>query len=84
MSHSKTALGAHYRRIARRLGPDVAVFVTARKLAHHIYRLPRWGKPYVDEGEQAYQRRYQQARLKYLAATAKDFGYELVSEDAKA
>ena len=84
LRHSKTALGAYYRRIARRIGADVAVFATARKLAQHIYRLLHWGKAYIDEGEQAYERRYQQARLRHLAATAKDFGYQLVPEQAKA
>jgi hypothetical protein len=51
LRHSRTALGAYYRRIARRLGGDVAVFATARTLATLIYRLLRWGQPYVDEGE---------------------------------
>jgi hypothetical protein len=48
--HAETALGALYRRIARRLGSDTAVFVTARRIAHLIYRALRWGQPYVDEG----------------------------------
>ena len=33
---------------------DVAVFATARKLATLIYRLLRWGQPYVDEGAEAF------------------------------
>ena len=33
LRHSKTALGAYYRRIARRIAGDVAVFATASKLA---------------------------------------------------
>ncbi|MBI3696529.1 MAG: IS110 family transposase, partial [Acidobacteria bacterium] len=33
LRHSETALGAYYRQIARRIGADVAVFATARKLA---------------------------------------------------
>jgi hypothetical protein len=43
LRHSATALGAHYRRIARRMGGNVAVFATVRKLAILIYRLLRWG-----------------------------------------
>jgi hypothetical protein len=35
--------------MAQRLGGDVAVFATARKLATLIYRLLRWGQPYVDQ-----------------------------------
>jgi transposase len=77
LRHSETALGAYYRQIARRIGGDVAVFATARKLATIIYRLLRWGQPYVDEGAQAYEKRYQENRLKSLTARAKDLGYQL-------
>jgi transposase len=75
--HSQTALGAYYRQIARRIGADVAVFATARKLATFIYRLLRWGHPYVDEGAEAYEKRYHQNRIKRLTATARDLGYQL-------
>jgi len=57
MRNSPTALGAYYRHIAKRIGADVAVFATARKLATLIYRLLRWGKAYVDEGAAAYESR---------------------------
>jgi transposase len=77
LRHSETALGAHYRQIARRISGDVAVFATARKLATLIYRLLRWGQPYVDEGVEAYERRYQQSRIKSLTAKAKELGYQL-------
>ena len=76
---SQTALGAYYRRIAQRCGADVAVFATARKLAQLIYRLLRWGQPYVDEGAAAYEQRYHEARVKRIAASAKQLGYSLVS-----
>jgi transposase len=79
---SQTALGAYYRRLAQRRGADVAVFATARKLAQYIYRLLRWGQPYVDEGAAAYDRRYHAARVNRLAATAKQLGYGLVVVNA--
>ena len=82
LRHSQTALGAYYRQIARRAGADVAVFATARKLAQYIYRLLRWGHPYVDEGAAAYDKRYQLARATRLAATAKALGYTLISAEA--
>jgi hypothetical protein len=82
MRHSPTALGAYYRQMARRIGGDVAVFATARKLATLVYRLLRWGQPYVDEGAQAYEKRYQENRLRRLAATAKDLGYNLTLRTA--
>ena len=55
LRHSATALGADHRRIARRIGADVAVFATARKLATLIYRTLRWGQQYVDEGAEAFE-----------------------------
>jgi len=74
LRHSPTALGAYYRQIARRIGADVAVFATARKLA-----TLRWGQPYVDEGAEVYEKRYQEMRIKALKSTAKQLGYGLVS-----
>jgi hypothetical protein len=78
LRHSQTALGAYYRRMARRLDGEVAVFATARKLASYIYRVLRWGRPYLDEGATAYEKRYEQARIQRLATTAKTLGYQLV------
>lgn len=78
LRNSATALGAYYRKIARRIGGDVAVFATARKLATLIYRLLRWGQQYVDEGAEAYERRYQPIRITALKAKARELGYELV------
>jgi transposase len=78
LRHTATALGACYRRIARRIGGDVAVFATARKLATLIYRLLRWGQPYVDEGAEAFEKRHQAIRITALRAKAKDLGFELV------
>jgi transposase len=78
LRNSATALGAYYRRIARRIGGDVAVFATARKLATLIYRLLRWGQQYLDEGAAAYEKRYQAIRFNALKVKAKELGFELV------
>jgi transposase len=77
LRRSQTALGAYYRRIAQRIGGDIAVFATARKLATLIYRLLRWGQSYVDEGAAAYEARYRQKRISSLTAKAKELGYQL-------
>ena len=55
----------------------MAVFATARKLATLIYRLLRWGQPYVNEGVEAYERRYQGNRIASLKARAKELGYQI-------
>ena len=82
LRHSQTALGAYYRKMAQRLGGDIAVFATARKLATLIYRLLRWGQPYIDEGATAYENRYRQHRIHRLEATAKQLGYQLTPVSA--
>jgi len=79
LRHSPSALGAYYRKYAQRIAKDVAVFVTARKLATLIYRMLRWGQPYVDEGAEAFERRYQQTRLNALKTKAKELGFQLVA-----
>lgn len=81
LRNSKTALGAAYRRIARRKGASVAVFATARKLAILIYRMLRYGKAYVDEGVQVYEQRFQAARLQMCKEIANQFGYKLIHEE---
>jgi transposase len=78
MRHSDTALGAYFRRLSKRKGSDVATFATARKIATLLYRLFRWRQPYVDEGAEAYEKRYQQQRLRSMESKAKQLGYRLV------
>lgn len=77
LRHSDTALGAYYRHTSSRVGADVAVFACARKIATLIYRWFRWGQPYVDEGAQRYEERYQQQRLKNFLHKARQMGYQL-------
>lgn len=81
LRNSQTALGGAYRRIARRKGAGVAVFATARKLAILIYRMLRFGAAYVDEGLQAYERRFQDAKLRMCQQIANQFGYKLIQQD---
>ncbi len=80
LQRSKTALGASYRRIARHKGASVAVFATARRLAQLVYRMLRYGQDYVDEGEKAYEARFEAKRLAGLADAAKSLGYTLLKQ----
>jgi len=77
LRHSDTALGAYYRSTARRKGPGIATFAAARKIATLIYRLLRWGQPYIDEGAEAYEKRYQLQRFRGLESRARQPGYRL-------
>lgn len=80
LRQSQTALGAYFRHTAQRLGADVATFATARKVATLIYRLLRWGHAYVDEGAEAYEKRYHAARIQRLRATAAELGLVLTPQ----
>jgi transposase len=81
LHHSKTALGAAYRRVARHKGAGVAVFSTARKLAQLVYRMLRYGQEYVDIGEAAYESAFAAKRIASLKETARSLGFKLVEEN---
>jgi hypothetical protein len=68
--------------MARRLGGDVAVFATARKLAKLIYRALRWGQPYQDEGAEAYEQRAREKQIQALEVKAKRYNRRLVEVTA--
>jgi len=70
--------GAYYRGIARRIGGDVAVFATARKLGTLIYRLLRWGQHYIDEGAEAFRKPAPSYPDHNIESQAKGLGFELV------
>lgn len=78
LQRSPTALGATYRRVARRKSAAVAVFAVARKLAQQIYRLLRHGVAYVDIGAEAYEKKFQDRRLAALTKNAQNLGMMLV------
>ena len=46
LHHSKSALGAYFRRMKARLGPQKAIVATAHKLARLIYRLLKYGEAF--------------------------------------
>ena len=79
LHHSKSALGAFYRRMKGRLGAPKAITATARKLACQVYRLLKHGKAYVDQGTQAYEKRYQEQLLHRIKKQAQQLGFALVA-----
>lgn len=76
---SKTALGAHYRRLAFRLGDKrKAIKASAHKLAIIVYQMLVHGSKYVERGQEYYENQQAQKRLKNLLKNAQDLGYQLV------
>ncbi len=78
LQRTQTALGAHFRKIARAKDGNVAIFAIARKLALLIYRMLKFGQDYVDEGAKAYEERFTQRRIVGLRQNAKSLGYKLI------
>ncbi len=50
----------------------------AHKLARLIYRMMKFGTEYVDKGMTAYESRYQQQQMKWLAKQAASLNLQLV------
>ena len=75
---SRSALGAAFRRIARRKSGAIAVMAVARKLATIVYRLLRFGQAYVDIGADTYEMRFAERRLAALETNANQLGLKLV------
>lgn len=82
LSHSKSALGAYYRRMKSRLGAAKATTAVAHKLARIYYRMLKYGKEYVDQGQDYYDKRYKERILKSLNRKAHDIGFKLVEIQA--
>ena len=79
LSHSKSALGAFYRKKRYHLGAAKAITATAHKLARILYSLLCNGTSYEDPGENAYEVKYQQRILHNLKQKAKKMGCVLIS-----
>ncbi len=64
---SQSALGANFRRLRSKLGAPKAITAMAHKLARLIYRMMKFGTGYVDKGMTAYESKYKQQQMKWLA-----------------
>lgn len=78
LSRAKCALGAFLRRLRSRLGMPKAITATAHKLARIVYRMLKYGKPYVDTGVEYYEQRYRERVLAGLKRRALEMGFTLL------
>jgi transposase len=77
LCNSKCALGAYYRRLASRVSKAKALKAVAHKLARLIYNLLKHGTEYVEIGQEQYENRHRERKIKNLIRNAKEMGYEL-------
>ena len=78
LSHSKSALGAKYRRLRARLGPPKAIVAMAHHLARLVYRMLRYGENYVEKGIEHYEEKFRLQRIKWLRKEARSLNFQLV------
>ncbi len=78
MHSSKSAMGAYYRRLKARIGAAKATTATARKILIQYYRLVVNGIQYVDPGEEQYNERFRNQRIRSLTKQAGKLGMKLI------
>ena len=77
---SHSALGGFYRRLRAKHGGSKAIVATAHKIARMVYHMLKYRQAYVDPGQDYYEQKYQERRLKNLKRQAKELGLKLVPE----
>jgi transposase len=84
LHHSKTALGARYRRLRAQLGAPKAITAMAHHLARLLYRMIRYGTEYHDQGIEHYERKYRHTQLIWLRKQAAALNMQLTPAEAVA
>ena len=80
MGKTKSPLAMFYRRIKSRIGGKGAITATAHKLACLVYRMLKYGKEYVKQSMEEYERKVKQQMERSLRRKAAALGYELVAK----
>jgi transposase len=78
VQHSKSYLGAWYRRQRARLGAPKAITATAHKMACLVYVMLRDRMPYIEKGMDYHNEQYRRRALGKLKRNARQLGYQLL------
>lgn len=77
VGRSDSAIGAYYRAMRARLGPQQAIVATAHKIARIVYHLLTTHEPYREEHAAEYEQKQRERELKHLQRRAQKLGYTL-------
>ncbi|RIK25310.1 MAG: IS110 family transposase [Chloroflexi bacterium] len=72
-----SALGAFYRRLKARIGPQQALTATAHKIARIYYAICKNRQPFEHVTAETYQQQFHERELKYLRRKAAKLGFVL-------
>ena len=75
---TQSPLAMFYKRIKSRIGGRGAITATAHKLACLVYRMLKYGKEYVKQSMEVYERKIKEQLERSLRRKAASLGYELV------
>jgi transposase len=84
VGRSDSAVGAYYRAMRARLGPQQAIVATAHKIARIVYHLLTTHEPYREEHAAEYEQKQRERELKHLTRRAQKLGYTLAPVGATA
>jgi transposase len=79
VSRSDSAIGAYYRTMRARKGPQQATVATAHKIARIVYHLLKYGEAYQAESAATYEQQRQERELRQLARRAQKLGFTLTA-----
>lgn len=77
VARSASAIGAYYRMMRARKGPQQATVATAHKIARMVYHLLKYGEAYEPESATEYDQKRQERELRALTRRANKLGYTL-------
>jgi hypothetical protein len=77
-----SALGAFYRRLKGRIGPQQALVATAHKIARIYYAMCKNHQPFAHVDADTYQQQFRQRELTYLRRKAAKLGFDLAPRAA--
>jgi hypothetical protein len=82
LGRTRTPLASFYRRIKSRIGGKGAITATAHKLACLVYRMLRYGREYVRQSMDDYEKKLRKQQERWLRRKAAALGYELLPKGA--
>jgi len=80
LHHSKSALGAYFRRMRARLGPAAAITATAHKLARIYYHLVTTKEAYDESAFARQEAQHREQQLQRLRKQAERLGFDLTPQ----
>ena len=83
VGRTQTALGAYYRRMRAKHGPQKAIVATAHKLARIFYAMLKHRTPFYDIGAEEYDKRRRAREIARLHKKAAKLGLTLVPSSAQ-